>query len=92
MRDYLQLQLPLARVQRGEIVTTLRREWSGEGVGTGVVACLASAASPRPKTHSGSGSESYSPVKNLAAMHPPRQASYEPHDVHAPGLPGSRSD
>ena len=35
-------------------------------------------------THSGSGPSSGRPVKNLAAMHPPWQASYEPHDPHAP--------
>src|SRR6202034_2419338 len=52
----------------------------------------ASASAPWPKTHSGSGPSRGSPVKNFAAMQPPRQASYEPHDEHAPALVGSRSD
>src|SRR5262249_4322060 len=39
-----------------------------------------------------SGPSSGKPVKNLAAMHPPWQASYEPHDAHAPAASGSRSD
>ena len=38
----------------------------------------ASAASPWPSTHSGSGPSSGSPVKNFAAMQPPRHASYMP--------------
>ena len=52
----------------------------------------ASAASPCPCTHSGSGPSSGRPVKNLAAMHPPRQASNEPQEAQAPALWGSRSE
>ena len=55
-------------------------------------ASAASAASPCPYTHSGSGPSSGSPVKNFAAMHPPRHASNEPHEAQAPALWGSRSD
>ena len=69
-----------------------RREWSGDGDGRIETARAASALSPWPNTHSGSGSVISRPVKNFAAMHPPRHASYEPHEAHAPGLPGSRSD
>ena len=48
-------------------------------------------AVPCPFTQSGSGPSSGSPVKNFAAMHPPLQASHDPHDAHAPPLPGARS-
>ncbi len=37
-----------------------------------------------PLTHSGSGPSSGSPVKNFAAMQPPRQASYAEQRVQAP--------
>ena len=52
----------------------------------------ASAVSPWPCTHSGSGPSSGRPVKNLAAMQPPWQASKEPHEAQAPALCGSRSE
>ena len=47
---------------------------------------------PCPTTHSGSGPSSGSPVKNFAAMQPPRQASYAPQEPQAPADCGSRSE
>ena len=52
-----------------------RREWSTGERGDGAVAERRAAASPWPSTHSGSGPSSGSPVKNFAAMQPPRQES-----------------
>ena len=49
------------------------------------------ARSPCPSTHSGSGPSSGSPVKNLAAMQPPRHVSNSPQLAHAPAVCGSRS-
>ena len=68
------------------------RPWSGRGPSAAGSPSAARAASPWPCTHSGSGPSSGRPVKNLAAMHPPRQASKEPHDAQAPALCGSRSE
>ena len=54
--------------------STLECPTPGRGRST-PAASSASASSPWPYTHSGSGPSSGSPVKNLAAMQPPRQAS-----------------
>ena len=51
------------------------REWSAAGRGADAATTPASASSPWPCTHSGSGPSRGRPVKNLAAMHPPWQAS-----------------
>ena len=51
----------------------------------------ASARSPCPFTHSGSGPSSGRPVKNFAAMQPPRQASNAEQDWQAPPVCGRRS-
>ena len=56
------------------VTGTLRCEWSTEGFGV-APETAASAASPWPCTHSGSGPSSGRPVKNFAAMQPPRQES-----------------
>ena len=66
--------------------------WSGRAPTAAARSSAASAASPCPCTHSGSGPSRGRPVKNLAAMQPPRQASKEPHDAQAPALCGSRSE
>lgn len=63
------------RVYLDEIETGTRLEWSGDGLGISITFFAASAVSPWPNTHSGSGSVSSSPVKNFAAMQPPRHAS-----------------
>ena len=55
--------------------TSVRREWSSEGRGISCTGTDPSSASPSPPTHSGSGPSSGRPVKNLAAMQPPWQAS-----------------
>ena len=68
-----------------------RCEWSPDGRGAGTPACASRARSPWPFTHSGSGPSSGRPVKNLAAMQPPRQESYAEQDVHAPPPWGWRS-
>src|ERR1019366_2784098 len=80
------------RYYRAKSVTGTLLEWSGDESGRIDTRLAARAVSPCPKTHSGSGSDISRPVKNFAAMQPPRHASYEPHDAHAPGLPGSRRD
>lgn len=49
--------------------------WSLSMMGSAVASTAASAASPWPSTHSGSGPSIGRPVKNLAAMQPPWQAS-----------------
>ena len=64
----------LTRTGRGRKTTGVGFEWSAIGRG-GTVARLARAASPWPCTHSGSGPSRGRPVKNLAAMQPPWQAS-----------------
>ena len=64
-----------------------RCEWSSDGFGARS-STPASAGSPWPRTHSGSGPSSGRPVKNFAAMHPPRQASNAEHDVQAPPVCG----
>ena len=53
-----------------------RREWSADGCGASR-SPRSERASPWPCTHSGSGPSSGRPVKNFAAMQPPRQASYD---------------
>src|SRR5690606_28272867 len=53
----------------------VRREWSLSGFGAAPAPTSSSARSALPLTHSGSGPSSGSPVKNFAAMHPPRQES-----------------
>ena len=56
-----------------------RRRASGRPLGRGPAPSTRdSAVAPWPWTHSGSGPSSGSPVKNFAAMQPPRQASYAP--------------
>ena len=57
------------------LVAGRRWPWSGPGWRPGRGASPASARSPYPCTHSGSGPSSGRPVKNFAAMHPPRQES-----------------
>src|SRR5689334_14361935 len=52
-----------------------RCEWSPEGFGGAAPTAAARAVAPWPLTHSGSGPSRGSPVKNLAAMHPPRHES-----------------
>jgi hypothetical protein len=56
--------------RRGDV----RCEWSPAGRGAAAVPAVASARWPCPCTHSGSGPSSGSPVKNLAAMQPPRHS------------------
>ena len=63
-------------------------EWSCEAPGRS--RSPASAGSLLPFTHSGSGPSSGRPVKNLAAMQPPRQESYAEHWVQAPPVCGLR--
>src|SRR5690606_14165605 len=65
------------------------REWSTRGLG--LVRSRASAGAPWPSTHSGSGPSSGRPVKNFAAMQPPRQLSKWLQPEQAPADCGSRS-
>jgi len=58
-------------------------EWPMAACARAPSAIDASAVSPWPCTHSGSGPSSGRPVKNFAAMHPPRQASKDPQDAQA---------
>ena len=83
-------------LQAGDGILIARPAWalsaSGRWRAAGIrrTVCV-SRASPCPSTHSGSGPSSGSPVKNLAAMQPPRQASNRPHDAQAPPVWGERS-
>src|SRR5215207_9681399 len=70
----------------------VRCEWSPSGRGVPLRSTVDTAVAPKPRTHSGSGPASGRPVKNFAAMQPPRQASYAPQDAQAPGDCGSRRD
>src|SRR6185312_464030 len=67
------------------------REWSIAGRGVEPAPTAARSSSPWPLTHSGSGPSRGRPVKNLAAMQPPWQASNDPHEAQAPADDGSRS-
>src|ERR1019366_834631 len=86
--DRDRVEQPQAHVVRAAV--TRVPEWSCRALGRNVTAA-AGAAIPCPWTQSGSGPSRAMPVKNLAAMHPPRHASHEPHDAQAPALPGRRS-
>ena len=66
-------------------------EWSEVGAGRSSTPTWARGSSPWPLTHSGSGPSRGSPVKNLAAMQPPWQASNWPQLAQAPADWGSRS-
>ena len=62
-------------VTTGLRVSRTGLEWSIAGRGTVAGSTTAKPSSPPPRTHSGSGPSRGRPVKNLAAMQPPWQAS-----------------